>query len=159
MKHISFSIIICLLLSPAAFADKSPEDAVRSVLLKQQAAWNAGNLEAFMEGYLEDESITFYSGNSIRRGHRTIYERYKKSYQAEGKEMGVLDFSDLRIELLGETSAFVRGHWKVVMSDGKAPEGLFTLVFKKFEDGWKIVHDHTSSKPKEPAQDTAKKAD
>jgi beta-aspartyl-peptidase (threonine type) len=59
--------------------------------------------------------------------------------------MGTLEFSALRVEVLGQQGAFVRGAWKVTMSDGKTPHGLFTLVFRKFPDGWKIIHDHTSS--------------
>ena len=59
--------------------------------------------------------------------------------------MGKLEFSDLRIEPLGSDAAFVRGAWHLTMPDGNMPHGLFTLIFKKFSDGWKIVHDHTSA--------------
>jgi ketosteroid isomerase-like protein len=62
-----------------------------------------------------------------------------------GHEMGKLEFSNLRIELLGSEAAFVLGEWHLAMSDGKTPHGLFTLVFRKFPDGWKIVHDHTAA--------------
>jgi beta-aspartyl-peptidase (threonine type) len=58
--------------------------------------------------------------------------------------MGHLEFSGLRIEMLGPEAAFVRGEWHLTMPDGKAPHGLFTLIFRKFPEGWKIVHDHTS---------------
>jgi beta-aspartyl-peptidase (threonine type) len=59
--------------------------------------------------------------------------------------MGQLKFSDLRIEMLGPESAFVRGSFHLTMSDGKTPHGIFTLVFRRFPDGWKIIHDHTSA--------------
>ncbi len=59
--------------------------------------------------------------------------------------MGKLEFSELNIQELSEEAAFVRGAWKLTTSDGKNPHGLFTLVFRKFPDGWKIVHDHTSA--------------
>jgi beta-aspartyl-peptidase (threonine type) len=59
--------------------------------------------------------------------------------------MGKLDFSDLGIEMLGADAAFVRGAWLLTMPDGKTPHGLFTLVFRRFPEGWKIVHDHTSA--------------
>jgi beta-aspartyl-peptidase (threonine type) len=58
--------------------------------------------------------------------------------------MGKLEFSGLRVIVLSQDSAFVRGSWKLTMSDGKTPHGLFTLVFRKLPQGWKIVHDHTS---------------
>lgn len=59
--------------------------------------------------------------------------------------MGKLDFTNLRIEMLRPESAFVRGEFHLTMSDGKTPHGLFTLVFRKFPDGWKIVHDHSAA--------------
>ena len=59
--------------------------------------------------------------------------------------MGHLDFSDLLIQSLGPDSAFVRGTWKLTLSDGKTPHGLFTLIFRRFPDSWKIIHDHTSA--------------
>jgi ketosteroid isomerase-like protein len=59
--------------------------------------------------------------------------------------MGTLEFSGLRIEMLSSDAAFVRGAWKLTMSNGKKPHGLFTLVFRKLPEGWKIVHDHTSA--------------
>jgi beta-aspartyl-peptidase (threonine type) len=59
--------------------------------------------------------------------------------------MGKLEFSDLQIEPLAAGAAFVRGAWHLTTSDGKNPHGLFTLVFRKFPDGWKIIHDHTAA--------------
>jgi beta-aspartyl-peptidase (threonine type) len=61
------------------------------------------------------------------------------------RAMGKLEFSGLRVEMLGADGAFVRGAWNLTMSDGKTPHGLFTLIFRKFPEGWKIVHDHTSA--------------
>jgi ketosteroid isomerase-like protein len=71
-------------------------------------------------------------------------ERYRKRYLAEGREMGTLQFSDLDVESLGGDSAFVRGAWQLTTADGKNPHGLFTLIFRRFPEGWKIIHDHTS---------------
>jgi beta-aspartyl-peptidase (threonine type) len=59
--------------------------------------------------------------------------------------MGRLEFSGLRIQMLGRDAAFVRGAWHLTLPDGKTPHGLFTLVLRKFPAGWKIVHDHTSA--------------
>jgi beta-aspartyl-peptidase (threonine type) len=72
-------------------------------------------------------------------------DRYRATYASPGHEMGKLEFSGLRVEVLGADAAFVRGTWLLTMSDGKTPHGLFTLVFRKFPEGWKIVHDHTSA--------------
>ncbi len=117
---------------------------IRQVLVQQQTAWNEGNLEAFMAGYWHSPELSFFSGGTDKRGWDATIERYRQNYQAEGREMGKLTFSDLEIDVLGPDSAWVRGHWQVVTSK-KSPSGLFTLVFKKFPEGWRIVHDHTSA--------------
>jgi len=125
--------------------EASPRSAIEQVLHLQVEAWNRRNLDGFMAGYWNSPELTFYSGAKATSGWQSTLERYRKTYQSEGKEMGKLDFSDLRIEALGPEAAFVRGAWHLAMSDGKTPHGLFTLIFQKFPDGWKIVHDHTSA--------------
>lgn len=123
--------------------DVSP--AVQKVLTSQQDAWNRHDLEAFMSGYWNSPQLTFFSGAKETRGWLPTLERYRQTYQAAGKEMGHLEFSELKIEPMGQDAAFVRGAWKLTMADGKTPHGLFTLIFRKFPEGWKIVHDHTSA--------------
>jgi ketosteroid isomerase-like protein len=118
---------------------------IRAVLDAQVAAWNAGKLEEFMDGYWRSPDLTFFSVVSTLSEWDATIERYRKTYQAEGKEMGKLAFSDLDIQQLGPNSAVVRGRWELTMSDGKTPGGQYTLIFRRFKQGWKIVHDHTSS--------------
>lgn len=119
--------------------------AVESVLRTQQDAWNRHDLESFMAGYWNSPGLTFFSGATERKGWQATLDRYRAAYASPGHEMGKLEFSELRIEMLGADAAFVRGSWHLTMPDGKTPHGLFTLVFRKFPEGWKIVHDHTSS--------------
>jgi len=147
MRHI---VLVCLAVtalfgSAAAQSNPQGQAAIEQVLKTQQDAWNRHDLEAFMTGYWNSPELTFFSGANKASGWQAALDRYRKTYQGEGKEMGKLDFSDLRIEPLGNDSAFVRGAWHLTMSDGKTPHGLFTLVFRRFPDGWKIIHDHTSA--------------
>jgi ketosteroid isomerase-like protein len=116
---------------------------VRAVLDKQVVAWNAHDLKGFMAGYWKSPELTFFSGGTKQSGWDQTMARYIDRYSGPGKEMGVLDFSDLRIEVLGPRAAFVRGKWHLKLASGDTG-GLFTLVFRKFHDGWKIIHDHTS---------------
>lgn len=118
---------------------------IRAVLDAQVAAWNAGKLEEFMAGYWRSPELTFYSGGQRLTGWDATLARYRRNYQAEGREMGKLQFSELEIDPLGPQAAFVRGRWGLTMADGKQLGGLYTLIFRRFNDGWKIVHDHTSS--------------
>lgn len=119
--------------------------AIERVLRQQQEAWNRHDLEGFMAGYWNSSQLTFFSGGKENDGWQGTMERYLATYASPGHEMGQLDFSNLRIEVLGQEGAFVRGTWKLTLNNGKTPHGLFTLIFRKFPDGWKIVHDHTST--------------
>jgi ketosteroid isomerase-like protein len=139
--------IVMLVPTLARTQDNSPDvkTSVEHVLREQQSAWNRRDLEAFMSGYWHSPELTFFSGAQRSSGWQAALDRYRKVYQSEGKEMGKLEFSDLQIEPLAVDAAFVRGAWHLTMSDGKTPHGLFTLVFRKFPDGWKIIHDHTAA--------------
>jgi beta-aspartyl-peptidase (threonine type) len=142
---IAFAVV---LLGWWALGGKKPnpsEDraAIQEVLDKQVAAWNKGDLDGFMEGYWNSPELSFSSGADNKRGWQATYDRYRAKYQSQGSEMGKLTFSELEIDLLSSESAVVRGRFQLVMSKGN-PSGLFTLIFKKLPEGWRIVHDHTS---------------
>ena len=99
-----------------------------------------------MVGYWNSPDLSFFSGANKLGGWEATIARYRRNYQAEGKEMGKLTFSDLNIELLGPDAAMVRGAWELELSNGSKPGGIYTLIFRRFRDGWKIIHDHTSSR-------------
>ena len=129
---------------PSAGAN-GPETAIRDVLESQVEAWNRHDLEGFMAGYWNSPELTFFSGATETKGWQATLDRYRKKYQAAGAEMGKLEFSELQVELLGPKGGFVRGRWRLTLSDGKQPHGLFTLEFREFPEGWRIIHDHTSA--------------
>jgi ketosteroid isomerase-like protein len=122
------------------------EEGIKHLLVSQVEAWNHGNLEGFMQGYWHSADLTFFSGGSITQGWEPTLQRYRQRYQAEGKEMGKLEFQDLNIDVLSKKSAVATGKFQLTMSDGKHPHGIFTLILKRMPpNGWKIVHDHTSA--------------
>ena len=125
-------------------AEPKANQEIRAVLDKQVEAWNRRDLEGFMAGYWNSPQLTFFSGGTRTSSWQATLERYRKSYQGEGKEMGQLDFSEIQIELLGKDSAFVRGRYRLKMN-GSEPGGLFTLIFRKLPEGWRVIHDHTST--------------
>lgn len=130
--------------SPAVNSDQTTTaKAIQSVLDAQASAWNKGDLEAFMDGYWRSPKLSFASGATMTRGWEATLERYKKRYKSEGREMGKLTFSELEVELLAPDNALVRGRWQLVRSKDK-PGGVFTLIFRKLPEGWRIIHDHTS---------------
>jgi len=126
-----------------AQTDAKSIDAIKAVINAQRDAWNKGDIEGYMEGYDKSDNTVFVSGDNINRGWKTVLERYKKSYDSREK-MGTLEFSDLEVTILSKDSAVVLGRWLLKRSNDE-PHGRFTLIFKKTQSGWRIVHDHTSS--------------
>jgi ketosteroid isomerase-like protein len=126
--------------------------AVRTVLERQVADWNRGDLDAFLSGYWNSPKVVFQSGGQRFDGWEAMRQRYRQRYQANGRAMGRLEFSALEIEPLGPEAILARGRWRLTMPDGTRPGGLFTVIFRKLPEGWKIVHDHTSAEEAKPAQ-------
>ena len=139
-------LVVVRFVASCSGADDS-KVAIEQVLHTQQAAWNRHDLDAFMSGYWDSPDLTFFSDAKPTSGWQATLDRYKATYASPGRQMGKLDFSELRVEMLGPEAAFVRGAWQLTMSDGKTPHGRFTLIFRKFPHGWKIIHDHTSAAP------------
>ena len=149
MKRTKWLIWIAVVhFATAAFAQtpsaNAQEAAIRAILQTQIDAWNRHDLEGFMAGYWNSPTLTFFSGAKETQGWQATLERYRKDYQSGDAEMGKLEFSDLQIDMLGPKSAFVRGKFRLTLSNGKQPHGLFTLIFREFPEGWRIVHDHSS---------------
>lgn len=116
---------------------------IRILLDKQVEDWNNKDIEGYMEGYWKSEELTFTSGTTIEYGWQETYDRYKEKYPPE--LMGKLTFKEIKIKLVSVNAAYVYGIWNLERKDDN-PNGRFTLVLRKFVDGWKIIHDHTSSK-------------
>ena len=130
---------------PVAGPDDALSSRVRGVLLEQVSAWNQGDLSLFMETYWNSDQLTFFSGGNKLSGWQQTLARYQRRYASDGAGMGDLTFEDLAIEMLGDSSAFVRGRYRL-RRDGEHT-GLFTVVLRRLPEGWKIVHDHTSTAP------------
>jgi ketosteroid isomerase-like protein len=116
---------------------------IQAVLSIQQEAWNRGDLDTFMNGYWRSEKTVFVSGDDVTRGWQKVLDRYKKKYSDRAK-MGTLTFSNLEITPLSNDSAVALGSWKLKRASD-APHGRFTLILRRFPEGWRIVHDHTSA--------------
>lgn len=121
------------------------EAAIRKVLQNQQTAWNRGDVDAFLTGYWHSPELTFSGSSGVSRGWDGVLARYKKNYP-DRAAMGVLDFSGLEFRFLGPDAALVLGRWHLKRESGDVG-GVFSLVWQRFPDGWKIIHDHTSAVP------------
>lgn len=119
-----------------------PQAEIRAVMKAQEAAWNRGDVDGFMEGYARSSAIEFVSGDKLTRGWQTVRDRYKKKYSSQEK-MGRLTFSEVQVAVLNPDTALVLGRWKLARK-ADHPHGIFTLLFRRTPAGWRIVHDHTS---------------
>lgn len=138
-----YLLLIILTLANCSSQKTNDIEQIKSVLAKQSDAWNKGNLEGFMSGYLQSDSLRFASGGSVTYGWETNLKRYKKGYPDKAV-MGKLTFSKIDIKIISDHSALVFGKWELERENDH-PWGLFTLLFEKTNNGWLVVHDHTSS--------------
>ncbi len=125
-----------------SFAQSKNEIAIRKVLQTQEDAWNAGNIENFMQGYWKNDSLMFIGKSGITYGWKKTLENYKKGYP-DTAAIGKLTFTILQINPLSANYYFIVGKFHLERTIGNL-EGYFTLLFKKINGEWKIVVDHTS---------------
>lgn len=164
MKFLQLQLLFAISLAYSAYAMEGPqtnqEDAreeIRSLLIAQVAAWNKEDIEAFMETYWNSEKLTFSGGGKTTRGWQSTLDKYKESYPKGS--MGELHFDGLEIDLLSDSVALVLGNWHLNMFEQmqnpkveiqkQLRSGNFSLVMRKINGSWKIVHDHSSTLDKE----------
>lgn len=117
--------------------------AIHEILDRQAAAWNRGDLDAFMADYWRSPELVFTSGGRVQRGWRTTLDRYRDTYGGSTETMGRLSFHDVTVHPLSRDAAWALGYWDLDRG-GEEVGGVFTLVFRRIDGEWKIVHDHTS---------------
>lgn len=151
MLGLALSMVAGLTICPGCnlrAEDDATREAIMTVLTEQQAAWNRADVAGFMKGYWNSPELTFAGSSGITRGWQPVMDRYRERYP-DAKAMGHLDFSELEVRALGTDAALVLGRWRL-KRDSDEMGGVFTLVFQRFPNGWKIIHDHTSADAKKP---------
>jgi len=124
-------------------AESSDEPQIRTLLRTQTDAWNRGDIDAFMAGYWKSEETEFVGASGVTRGWQAVLDRYKKNYP-DRKAMGRLTFSELEVHVVCSEAAFAIGEFHLERENDQ-PSGIFTLNFRKFPEGWRIVADHTTA--------------
>ena len=144
MNSIAITLLVSLCLPAVISADDTDETKkeIESLLARQDACWNSEDIEGFMQTYWKSDKLTFSGGGKTTRGWQATLDRYKASYPRG--QMGNLNFDQLEVNLLSASVALVLGRWHLDIQ-GENKDGNFSLVMKKFDGGWKIVHDHSST--------------
>ncbi|MBU8871788.1 MAG: nuclear transport factor 2 family protein [Gemmatimonadales bacterium] len=145
-------LLVLLAASTTVLAGQGPEPSemeteILAVLRAAETGWNAGDLGAYMNSYWRSEELRFAGGDRASFGWEKVLSGYRKRYP-DRAAMGKLTFSELDVTLLGPDAALVFGRWRLDREGdepGEVPKGLFTLLLRRLPEGWRIVHDHTSS--------------
>jgi ketosteroid isomerase-like protein len=128
--------------SSSATTPPSAETAIRQLMADQATAWNKGNIDEFMKGYWNNDSLMFIGHSGITYGYRQTLDNYKKTY-SNADQMGQLFFTLLKVKPLSPDYYFVIGKWLLKRKTGDIG-GIYTLLFRKINGQWRIVCDHTS---------------
>jgi L-asparaginase / beta-aspartyl-peptidase len=145
-------IILVLVAMPRVASAQTASDihakdraAITQLITSQQLSWNKGDIDAFVEAYWHSPDLTFSGVSGVQRGFEAVRARYKKVYP-DRSTMGQLDFSDLDFHFIGNDGALVLGHWHLTRDKDKGDiGGVFSLVWQRLPEGWRIIHDHTSA--------------
>lgn len=137
-----FLIAVAILFSAHIAAQSKSEKAILQILDRQTADWNRGNLDAFMKGYWENDSLMFVGKSGVTYGYQNTLENYKKGYP-DTAAMGQLHFTIIKIKRLSSKYYFVVGKWHLKRSIGDV-SGHYNLLFQKISGQWVIVADHSS---------------
>ncbi|MHA4843064.1 YybH family protein [Flavitalea antarctica] len=136
------SLIIAVFISVSVSAQSGDEAAIRKILTEQTESWNEGNIEAFMKGYWNSDSLMFIGSNGITYGFQNTLNNYRKNYDTPDK-MGKLRFQLLKVQRLSPEYYFVVGKWDLTRKAGNVG-GHYDLIFRKINGTWFIISDHSS---------------
>lgn len=135
-------IILSFFLIQASFAQDKDEQAIRKILSDQTVAWNAGNIEEFMKGYWNNDSLMFIGKSGVTYGYQNTLMNYKKNY-SNSDQMGTLSFDLVKVQRLSPDYYFVVGKWHLKRKVGDIG-GHYDLIFRKLNGTWVIISDHSS---------------
>jgi ketosteroid isomerase-like protein len=135
-------ILVFVFVSFTSFSQSNDEIEIRKVLASQNDAWNRGDVDAFMVGYWDNDSLMFIGSSGVTYGYKNTLANYKKRYP-DTVAMGKLIFTLIEIKRLSSEYYHVTGKWNLQRSVGDV-SGHFTLVFRKVADKWVIISDHSS---------------
>jgi ketosteroid isomerase-like protein len=143
MRNVTFTCLLLLTATAVVAQSKADRQTILATLDRQTADWNAGNIDAFMKGYWESDSLMFVGKNGVTYGYQNTYQGYLKRYP-DRATMGMLEFDILHLNFPGKDVAFVVGKWHLTRPEVGDIGGHYTLLWQKIKGKWVIVCDHTS---------------
>jgi len=141
MKKLLISLLFLLSIINL-YAQRSQSDLILKLLEDQRQAWNRGDINEYMQGYNQSDSLLFVGKSGPQYGWNNTLKNYKKSYPDQAA-MGYLSFDIKEIKMIAADHAFVLGSWHLKRQKDE-PKGYFTLIVKKIKGEWKVIADHSS---------------
>ena len=141
MKKLLISLLFLLSIFNL-YAQRSQSDLILKLLEDQRQAWNRGDINEYMQGYNQSDSLLFVGKSGPQYGWNNTLKNYKKSYPDQSA-MGYLSFDIKEIKMIAADHAFVLGSWHLKRQKDE-PKGYFTLIVKKIKGEWKVIADHSS---------------
>ena len=141
MKKLVISLLL-VVFAINLYAQRSQSDLILKLLEDQRQAWNRGDINEYMQGYNQSDSLLFVGKSGPQYGWNNTLENYKKSYPSKSA-MGYLIFDIKEIKMISADHAFVLGAWHLKREKDE-PKGYFTLLVKKIKGQWKVITDHSS---------------
>jgi ketosteroid isomerase-like protein len=143
MNRSLLTTLFLLTLTITGFTQPSKDQAaIRQIMANQVDAWNKGDIDAFMKGYWNNDSLVFIGKSGPSYGYHQALANYKKNYSGPD-QMGKLFFDLLKVKRLSADYYFVIGKWFLKRKAGDIG-GIYTLLFQKINGTWHIIVDHTS---------------
>lgn len=138
MKNWLWVLLLCTSFSLMA----TPKDEINLLLNQQEVDWNNGDIQAYLQGYWQDDKLIFVSKGKFNHGWANLLKSYQRSYP-DVASMGKLDFNQLDIKVLSDNAALVSGRWELKRAKDN-PNGIFTVLVQRINDRWQITHDHST---------------
>lgn len=141
LKNLSFFFLTVFLVA-CAYDGSNEKQKIKNIMIQQEEAWNRGDIETYMKGYWNNDSLLFFGGSGLTYGFQRVLDNYKRAYPSK-KKMGILNFRIHHLDLLNEQNAHVVGEWKLSRTEDTL-SGYFSLLWAKKSGEWKIIRDHSS---------------
>lgn len=129
---------------PEAMDAATVHAEIAAMMAGSAAAWNRGDLDAFMEDYVPGMRTTFVGSTGLLRGPEQLKERYRARYFAPGAPRDSLSFEQLAVDPLAPGLAYASAWYVLTRGDSVVARGPTTLVMMKQDGRWRILHDHSS---------------
>ena len=137
-------VLSCSSKNISSFNESDVFKIIDNKMAAQESSWNNGNLDGFMLPYWKSDSLMFVGKSGITKGWNKTLLNYKKSYPSK-EEMGNLNFKNIDYKIIDNKSVLITGKWLLIRNNELGNlSGYYTLLWKKLNDSWVIVYDHSS---------------